>query len=58
MLEPRNIDVLLEEHERNRRDHAGRLWARFMLESWFRAFVDAAPRGAFAPAYVVVDEIR
>jgi len=39
-FEPRYINVLLDEHERGRRDHASELWALFMLELWHRKFVD------------------
>jgi len=41
-LEPRYIKLLLDEHERGRRDHAMELWALFMLELWHRRFVDDA----------------
>jgi asparagine synthase (glutamine-hydrolysing) len=34
------VDVLLEEHERGRRDHSMGLWALLMLELWHRQFVD------------------
>jgi asparagine synthase (glutamine-hydrolysing) len=34
------IDVLLDEHERGRRDHAPALWTVLVLELWFRMFVD------------------
>ena len=34
------VDVLLDEHERGRRDHSTGLWALFMLELWHRQFVD------------------
>jgi asparagine synthase (glutamine-hydrolysing) len=34
------VSLLLDEHERGRRDHAMELWALFMLELWHRAFVD------------------
>jgi asparagine synthase (glutamine-hydrolysing) len=50
-LESRYVGVLLDEHERKRRDHAGRLWALFMLESWFHEFVDGVPRVDRAAAY-------
>jgi asparagine synthase (glutamine-hydrolysing) len=41
-LEPRYVNLLLDEHERGRRDHATELWTLFMLELWHRAFVDVA----------------
>jgi asparagine synthase (glutamine-hydrolysing) len=40
-IEPRYVDLLLDEHERGRRDHATALWALFMLELWQRTFVDS-----------------
>ena len=46
-VEPRYVNILLDEHERGRRDHATELWTLFMLELWHRKFVDA-PR-TFAP---------
>jgi len=39
-VELRYVNVLLNEHERERRDHASELWALFMLELWHRQFVD------------------
>ncbi len=36
------VNVLLEEHERGRRDHSSTLWALLMLELWQRTFVDRA----------------
>ena len=35
------VDVLLDEHERGRRDHSMGLWSLFMLELWHRQFMDA-----------------
>lgn len=35
------VDVLLDEHERGRRDHSMGLWSLFMLELWQRRFMDA-----------------
>jgi asparagine synthase (glutamine-hydrolysing) len=40
-IEPRYVKLLLDEHERGRRDHATELWTLFMLELWHRKFVDA-----------------
>jgi asparagine synthase (glutamine-hydrolysing) len=34
------IDLLLDEHERGRRDHSTGLWALMMFELWHRQFVD------------------
>jgi asparagine synthase (glutamine-hydrolysing) len=39
-VDPRYVDVLLDEHERGRRDHSTGLWALFMLELWHRQFLD------------------
>ena len=39
-VEPRYVNVLLNEHDRERRDHASELWALFVLELWHRQFVD------------------
>jgi asparagine synthase (glutamine-hydrolysing) len=41
-FESRYINVLLDEHERGRRDHSAALWALFMLELWHRTFVDGS----------------
>jgi asparagine synthase (glutamine-hydrolysing) len=40
-IEPRYVNLLLDEHERGRRDHSSELWALFMLELWQRTFMDA-----------------
>lgn len=39
-VETRYVRLLLDEHERGRRDHATELWTLFMLELWHRTFVD------------------
>jgi asparagine synthase (glutamine-hydrolysing) len=36
------VDLLFDEHHRQRRDHSTQLWTLFMLELWHRAFVDRA----------------
>lgn len=41
-VEPRYVNLLLDEHERGRRDHATELWTLFMLELWHRTFVDGS----------------
>ncbi|MBV8857713.1 MAG: asparagine synthase (glutamine-hydrolyzing) [Acidobacteria bacterium] len=43
VFEPAYVDVLLDEHERGRRNHSNALWALFVLELWQRAFADDAP---------------
>ena len=40
---PAYVKLLLDEHERGRRDHATELWALFMLELWHRRFIDQEP---------------
>jgi asparagine synthase (glutamine-hydrolysing) len=39
-FEPQYIKLMLDEHERGRRDHSAQLWSLFMLELWQRQFVD------------------
>jgi asparagine synthase (glutamine-hydrolysing) len=39
------VRTLLDEHERGRRDHSTQLWALFMLELWFRSYVDEGEAG-------------
>ena len=39
-VDPHYLNVLLDEHERGRRDHSPALWSLFMLELWHRTFVD------------------
>jgi asparagine synthase (glutamine-hydrolysing) len=41
LVEARYVNLLLDEHERNRRDHSTQLWALFMLELWQQTFQDA-----------------
>jgi asparagine synthase (glutamine-hydrolysing) len=43
-VNPHYVDVLLDEHERGRRDHSTSLWALLMLELWHRQFVDHGSR--------------
>jgi len=38
------LDVLLDEHERGRRDHSMGLWSLLMLELWHRRFLDGGPQ--------------
>ena len=40
-VEAAYINVLLDEHERGRRDHSTELWALFMLELWHRSFAES-----------------
>jgi len=47
-VESRYVNLLLDEHDRGRRDHATELWAVFMLELWHRRFIDA-PSGLAMP---------
>jgi asparagine synthase (glutamine-hydrolysing) len=39
-VNPDYLNILLEEHERGRRNHSYALWSLFMLELWHRTFVD------------------
>jgi asparagine synthase (glutamine-hydrolysing) len=39
-FEPGYIKLLLDEHERGRRDHSHSLWILWMLELWHRRYVD------------------
>lgn len=41
-IEPRYVNLLLDEHERGRRNHATELWALFVLELWQRTFIDSS----------------
>jgi len=48
------VDVLLDEHERGRRDHSMRLWALLMLELWTRNFLDT-PRPSSVLEMATID---
>lgn len=39
-FEPKYIQILLDEHAKNRRDNSHTLWILWMLELWHRNFVD------------------
>ncbi len=39
-LEPAYVEVLLDEHERGRRDHSMAVWSLFMFELWHREIMD------------------
>ncbi|HJX91734.1 MAG TPA: asparagine synthase (glutamine-hydrolyzing) [Pyrinomonadaceae bacterium] len=39
-INPKYVNVLLEEHERGRRDHSLSLWSLLMVELWHRQFLD------------------
>ncbi|MGH9940780.1 MAG: asparagine synthase (glutamine-hydrolyzing) [Pyrinomonadaceae bacterium] len=41
-FEPGYVSLMLDEHERGRRDHSAQLWSLFMLELWHRTFMDGA----------------
>jgi asparagine synthase (glutamine-hydrolysing) len=45
-IEPAYVNVLLDEHERGRRDHSMALWSLFMFELWHRQFLDGGGRSA------------
>ncbi|MEO6394054.1 MAG: asparagine synthase C-terminal domain-containing protein, partial [Pyrinomonadaceae bacterium] len=40
IVRPEYVKVLLDEHERGRRDHSAPLWSLLMLELWYRTFAD------------------
>jgi asparagine synthase (glutamine-hydrolysing) len=42
-VSPGYVELLLDEHERGRRDHAMSLWSLLMLELWHRQYVDRIP---------------
>ena len=46
------VQVLLNEHERERRDHSTQLWTLFMLELWHRAIYDDAARGSMRKGHL------
>ena len=46
IISPAYTDVLLDEHERGRRDHSMALWSLLMLELWQQAFVDGGTERA------------
>jgi asparagine synthase (glutamine-hydrolysing) len=43
LFRPEAIATLIDEHVRNKRDHAYKLWTLLVLELWFRNHIDAAP---------------
>jgi asparagine synthase (glutamine-hydrolysing) len=55
-LNPKYLHVLLDEHERSRRDHSTALWALFMLELWHRQFLDDAGLPSRRPDFNLVSE--
>lgn len=38
------VDLLLDEHQKGRRDHSQPLWALLILELWHRRYIDHSPR--------------
>jgi asparagine synthase (glutamine-hydrolysing) len=44
LIEKHYVNLLLDEHERGRRDHSTALWALFVLELWHRTFIDRTGR--------------
>ncbi|MBV9211884.1 MAG: asparagine synthase (glutamine-hydrolyzing), partial [Acidobacteria bacterium] len=53
LFDARYVSLLLEEHERGRRDHSPALWSLLMLELWHRSFVDRASGDALHEAETV-----
>jgi asparagine synthase (glutamine-hydrolysing) len=39
-IDPNYLNLLLDEHQKGRRDHSWGVWALFILELWHRTFVD------------------
>ncbi len=57
-FEPGYVEVLLDEHERGRRDHSMAVWALFMFELWHRQFMDSrASSGQGAEYRPVVENV-
>jgi len=46
-IDQKYVQVLLDEHERGRRDHSMSLWALFMFQLWHREYVDAPTRSTY-----------
>ena len=38
------VDLILDEHHRNRRDHSQPLWSLLIFELWHRQYIDQSPR--------------
>ena len=55
-FEPAYVEVLLNEHERGRRDHSMAVWALFMFELWHRQFMDSRSSVAEGAAHTRVAE--
>jgi asparagine synthase (glutamine-hydrolysing) len=55
-VQPKYVQLLLDEHERGRRDHSTQLWALFMLEMWHRVVYDA-PMDLSAPTQLQPAEV-
>jgi asparagine synthase (glutamine-hydrolysing) len=43
-VKPDYVDLILEEHEKGRRDHSFSLWALLILELWHRQYIARSPR--------------
>ncbi|HEX8649706.1 MAG TPA: asparagine synthase (glutamine-hydrolyzing) [Pyrinomonadaceae bacterium] len=57
-VEPAYVRLLLDEHERGRRDHSAELWTLFMLELWHRDFADkTGARTRQVPGNLVAVEV-
>ena len=54
IISPAYTDVLLDEHERGRRDHSMALWSLLMLELWHQDFVDRGSARARRPSGEIV----
>jgi len=60
IISPAYTDVLLDEHERGRRDHSMALWSLLMLELWHQVFVDGGADAAkrHSGEFVIDDSAR
>lgn len=55
-FESNYVRVLLDEHERGRRDHSMAVWALFMFELWHRRYVDGSP-ARLAPQHELAENL-
>lgn len=43
-FDPGYVNLMLDEHEKRRRDHSAQLWSLFMFELWHRTFINPKTR--------------
>ena len=56
-FEPKQIEVLFDEHRRGRRDHSMQLWTLFMLELWHRRYADVSAAQHHHPAVELASNV-